>query len=102
MQNGLSGSDADAAGDAGSPGRIRNARTVPTARPQPAPAGFRSPGNCPRSCTVRLLDAPGVARAKRGDDGGVLRLEDRLLAAAPRMNAGNSPAIEIQQVLAAD
>jgi hypothetical protein len=39
---------------------------------------------CPRSCTVRLRDAPGVARAKRGDDGGVFRLENYLLGAAPR------------------
>src|SRR5258708_40219255 len=96
MQNGLPGFDADAASDAGPSERVRNVRAVPAAHPQPAPAGFRSPRKCPRSCPVRLRDAPGVARPKRGNDGGVLRLEDYLLAAAPRPDRGREAPSENQ------
>src|SRR5437879_4482201 len=79
MQNGLPGFDADAASDAGQSERVRDVRAVLAAYPQPAPAGGRSPRKCPRPCTVRLREARGVARARRGDDGGALRLENCLL-----------------------
>src|SRR6266404_8644418 len=88
MQNGLPGFDADAASDAGPSERVRDVRAVPAAHPQPAPAGGRSPWKCPPPCTVRLREARGVARARRGDDGSALRLEDRLLGAAPGTDRG--------------
>src|SRR6266849_1216010 len=85
-----------AGGNPNPPERVLDGRSVPAVHPQQASVGFPSSRRCPRPCQVRLRGAAGVARAKRGDDGGTLSVEGRLLGTAFGTDRGGEAGREDQ------